>query len=224
MKKRKNMALKILFIIGCIAAYSLILYVIVPYIVDNQSFGGDAAGAGMAQGYALLIYSIAFCILFFIISFFLSHYILGSVWWALLFVVLGLSIANYPKYRSQNRRYIEKMYYENGELLMTNEMKGGSMDGCQTVYRRDGSIDYIMTWHDSKRLGLYQSFYDNGQIMIDGNYDKNQKLNAKYYSRDGTELKKSDGSAISEKEFWDWYRGDGEKGTINNFDENDKQK
>lgn len=211
LKNKKSMVLKILFAIGCVAVYSLIIYVIAPFFAEihiKSDVGGDAAGRGMAQGFAYLGYSVIFCVILFIISIFLSRHLLGSLWWAVLFAVLGLSIVYvidwYPKYR---KIHVEKTYYDTGELMITEEKKGYA--SRQTKYNRDGSIERISTWRNGNLLGLYQLFYDNGQVMIDGIYDKNGKLTAKYYTIGGEELVKSDGSGLSEDEFWDYYRGNG---------------
>lgn len=63
-------------------------------------------------------------------------------------------------------------------------------EGLQTTYYKDGSLRMLFEYHDSAVHGIFQKFYQNGNIMESGHKDRhNDTGNWKYWNENGILIK-----------------------------------
>lgn len=166
----------LLFYIVDILVYPLLVYVVMVYLVRHMDVGStDAAGAGMAKGFAYAYGCIFVCALWFVASFFIAHYWAGNAWHAIPALAGGMIALWLPpqiKYLVESnivREYAEyygsDVLYEKGKYIGNNSDRHGEI----TFYRQDGTVERIEQWRRGKPHGLKRTFYPNGNPQTEGN-------------------------------------------------------
>lgn len=83
------MAWKTMFPVICIIAYPL-LALLVRAIIGLSGSSSDVTGAAMGAGIGMLWLTAVLWAVWFVMSLFLSHRVMGTAWWALLYLAGGI--------------------------------------------------------------------------------------------------------------------------------------
>lgn len=215
---------KTLFFIITSAVYPLLVYVIVPWMNSFKDFreSTDAAGAGMAAGFAYYYGCLFSCIIWFVLSIILAHWYVRTWWIAFLALIVGLiaifSINEYKDHRADNLLSPYTKYDEYGKIREEGHYIGRygkeNKHGKVTEYYPDGTVKSVETYERGEISGPYKSYYPNGKLMESGCFKGNtwndgERIgipdgNWTYYHKDGRmddERIYAEGKLISSKNF-----------------------
>lgn len=82
------MVRKVIYPVICVGAYPL-LALIVRVIIHSSGSSGDVTGVAIGTGLVMFWLTTVLWAVWFIVSLFLSRSVVGSAWWALLYLVTG---------------------------------------------------------------------------------------------------------------------------------------
>lgn len=166
---------KLLFWLLGTAIYPLLVYVIVPFFVSRMDMGStDAAGAGMARGFAFIYGCIIWSVVLFFAEMLLEWLLFHSVWRTLVCAVAGAflvwALQAGDEYLKNNSRQEFTKYYDTGEVEQTGKYIGTSSDlhGKITTYYKNGNIKSIETYKRDRLAGDCQLFYEDGSLKAKG--------------------------------------------------------
>ena len=73
--------------------------------------------------------------------------------------------------------------YENGTVKRTYTTLNGVMDGTESLFYPNGTIQSEIFWHMGTRLGPYTDYYENGKVKEKGENSPEGKVGEKsiYY-------------------------------------------
>jgi antitoxin component YwqK of YwqJK toxin-antitoxin module len=91
-------------------------------------------------------------------------------------------------YRSNKKEGAWKTYFSNGNCKDQINYKAGSANGSVCLYHKNGKISEIGFWAKEHWVGSYKSFYENGKLKSEFNFnDKGQRNGVqKYYYENGS--------------------------------------
>lgn len=81
-------------------------------------------------------------------------------------------------------------YYADGNLKTMIEYKKGQLDGEVVLYYPSGKIKHIYHFRKGQRHGLEKSWFENGQLFTEIEYEENKPVSASCWYKDGTLGKK----------------------------------
>lgn len=158
-----------------VAAYPLLVYVILPYFVARMDMGStDAAGAGMARAFSYIYGCIIWSVILFFAQMLVEWLLFHSVWRTLVCLAVGLfcvwALQAGAEYWQANRRSDFTAYYDTGEVERRGQHIGtaGEVHGQLTTYYKNGQIKSIENYNRDRVDGACKLFYEHGGLKAEG--------------------------------------------------------
>ena len=167
------MKMKLLFFFLTAAAYPLLIGLVALIIrLMDFSTGTDAAGAGMARGFAFIYSSFFISIVWFILSTVLLQVYLRAWWIGLLapvtVAVIVQAVGFCQGYIRDNVPHSYTEYDADGKVSETGKKLRFQKHGKITEYRSDGTVQSVETYRHGEPDGPCEFFYPDGKVMAKG--------------------------------------------------------